>query len=190
MLSRKKYNNQTIIKRVNITDISEFNKKNKCYKSEVTKYNILSLLRSLARKLNGEPKLNFRNNLKPPKKTKINPKISKNCIIKLASCFRENKDIESLLILYLLHYAGLNFYMIARILIKDFKLSFKSLILSKGTKKRVHNFPEYISSLFFDYFKISRTYKSKYFFFDNYLGNEKKSRGKYIKDKFVSSINN
>lgn len=54
--------------------------------------------------------------------------------------------------------------MIARILIKDFKLSFKSLILSKVTKKRVHNFAEYISALYFDYFKKSRTYKSKYFF--------------------------
>lgn len=164
ILDNDNYNNKTIIKRVNITDISEFIKKYKCYKSEVTKYNILSLLRRLARKLNGELKLKFRNNVKPPKKTKIDPKIIRNSIIKLASCFRENKDIESLLILYLLYYAGLNFYMISRILIKVFKLSFKSLTLSKGTKKRVHNFPKYISALFFDYFKKSRTYKSKYFF--------------------------
>ena len=54
--------------------------------------------------------------------------------------------------------------MIARILIKDLKSSFKTLIIKKGGKKRVHKIPNIIINLLFEYFTKSRTYESKYIF--------------------------
>ena len=56
--SRIKYK-ETILKRINLKDISDFINNYKGYKSEKTKYNILYLSRRLARELNSEPKLNL-----------------------------------------------------------------------------------------------------------------------------------
>ena len=163
-ISRIKYK-KTILKRINIKDISDFIKNYKGYKSEKTKYNILCLLRRFARVLNNEPKLDFKKKIHPPKRDIKSFNINKNDLNKIASHFREKKDIENLLIFYLLDYAGLNFYMISRIMIKNLNSSFSTLILIKGAKKRVHILPDIISNLLFDYFKNTRTYKSKYIFF-------------------------
>ena len=186
--SRIKYK-ETILKRINLKDISDFINNYKGYKSEKTKYNILYLLRRLERALNNEPKLNFKKKIHLLKSDIRCLNINKNDLNKIVSHFREKKVIENLLILYLLYYAGLNFYMISRIMIKNLNSSFKTLILIKSEKKRVHILPDIISNLLFDYFKNTRTFNSKYIFFDDYPKKKGLSRSKYIQNKFITAIN-
>ena len=73
-------------------------------------------------------------------------------------------------------------------MIKDLKSSFNTLIIKKGGKKRVHTFPKIIVNLLFEYFTSSRTYVSKYFFFDNFIGKNGISRAKYIQNKFKEAL--
>ena len=79
--------------------------------------------------------------------------------------------------------------MISRIMIKNLNSSFKTLILIKSAKKRVHTLPDIISNLLFDYFKNTRTFNSKYIFFDDYPEKKRLSRSKYIQNKFITAIN-
>ena len=74
-------------------------------------------------------------------------------------------------------------------MIKNINSSFKTLILIKSAKKRVHILPDIISNLLFDYFKNTRTFNSKYIFFDDYPEKKRLSRSKYIQNKFITVIN-
>lgn len=89
----------------------------------------------------------------------------------------------SLLLIYFIYFIGLNYSFISRILIKDFKSSFKLLILKKGKKIIKHSFPNIITQLLFKYFKNSRTYSSYYFFEDYIFENSKESRACLIQKK-------
>ena len=187
ILPKNNYN-KCKIRRIKMKDISGFVESYKGYKSLKTKYNVSCLLRRLARIFNEEPKLNFKKKISFPKEKKVIPEINTNILFKIASNFREEKDLENLILLYLAYFCGLNFYMIARILIKDLKSSFKTLIIKKGGKKRVHKIYNIIINLLFEYFTKSRTYESKYFFFDDFKGKKGISRAQYIKNKFKESI--
>ena len=175
-------------KRIKIKDIFDFVQNNRRYKSLKTKYNVLSFLRRITRSINEEPKLNFKNKIIPPKDNKKSQDFNNDVLNKIALNFREEKDLENLSLFYLLYFCGLNFYMISRIMIKDLKSSFNTLIIKKGGKKRVHTFPKIIVNLLFEYFTSSRTYVSKYFFFDNFIGKNGISRVKYIQNKFKEAL--
>ena len=58
-----------------------------------------------------------------------------NILFRIISKFREEKELEYLLLLYLMYYCGLNFYMISRIMIKYLKSSFRTLVIKKRKKK-------------------------------------------------------
>ena len=173
---------------IKIKDIFDFVQYNKKYKSLKTKYNILSFLRRITRSINEEPKLNFKNKINLPKDNKTSNGFNNEVLNKIALNFREEKDLENLSLFYLLHFCGLNFYMISRIMIKDLKSSFNTLLMKKGGKKRIHTFPKIIVNLLFEYFNSSRTYTSKYFFFDNFIGKNGISRAKYIQNKFKEAL--
>jgi hypothetical protein len=64
ILFSRKTLNRNIIGRINISYILDFIKYHKKYKSELTKYNILTQLRRYIRKINNEPNLNFKNKIK------------------------------------------------------------------------------------------------------------------------------
>lgn len=137
----------------NISYAVEFIKNFKQYKSELTKYNVLSQLRRYIRKLNNEPNLNFKTKIKVPTfPNKKNNKIFFD-IETIASKLREKQDKRNLLILYLLYFEGLNFSYVSRIMIKDIKSHFTTLKINKGIKKRVHAFPRIIKNILFDFFQ-------------------------------------
>lgn len=180
-------NTNYIKKRIKISDVEDYITNYKKYKNDYTKSNIQFRLRYFIRKINKESNLNY--------KTKINPypttskdRIGPSPIIMLASKLREIGDIVNLLILYFLYFGGLNFSYISRIMIKDLKSAFSVLKLKKGRKIITHYIPNIIKGLLLKYFSQSRTYKSKYLFYDNYLEKKGKSRTQYIKELFITSI--
>ena len=67
------------------------------------------------------------------------------------------------IIFYLLYFSGLNYSMVARITLKNFKQSFGILNMKKGKIILMRKFPTFIQNLLVDFFH-NKNNKTKFFF--------------------------
>ena len=172
-----------LIKRIKIKDAEDFiNYKYKNSKPS-TKANIKSRIRKFIRLINDEPKLDFNEKILRPKTIANNSLLSKDELFLFLNELNEKNDIQSLVLFYLLYFVGLNYSFVSRLVIKNFKSSFKLLIIKKGTKVIKHYFSPVITELLFKYFIDTRSYDSSYFFFDDIKENRDKTRTSIIKEK-------
>ena len=137
--------------------------------------------------LNEDKTLNYKNKLSFHKKLKQDALLSENELIEVTNEFKNNNDIENLIIFYLLYYSGLSFNSISRIIIDNFKMNFTILKLSKGKIKKNH-IPSIITTNLL-IFTEQRKNLSHYFFYDYYKENKSISRTQFIKYNFSQSIN-
>lgn len=172
-----------LIKRIKIKDAEDFiNYKYKNSKPS-TKANIKSSIRKFIRLINDEPKLDFNEKILRPKTIANNSLLSKDELFLFLNELNEKNDIQSLVLFYLLYFVGLNYSFVSRLVSKNFKSSFKLLIIKKGTKVIKHYFSPVITELLFKYFIDTRSYDSSYFFFDDIKENRDKTRTSIIKEK-------
>ena len=155
-----------LIKRIKIKDAEDFiNYKYKNSKPS-TKANIKSRIRKFIRYINDEPKLDFNEKILRPKIIANNSLLSKDELYLFLNELNEKNDIQALVLFYLLYFVGLNYSFVSRLVIKNFKSSFKLLIIKKGTKVIKHYFSPVITELLFKYFIDTRSYDSSNYFFD------------------------
>lgn len=111
-------------------------------------------MRKYIRLLNDEPNLNFREKITRncQKDEKIKSKDSQLIIIVKHLMYKSN--LLHILLFYFLYFVGLNYSLVSRIMIKNFKNGFKSLILKKGCKTIKHFFPKMIIIYYFTIFVI------------------------------------
>ena len=185
----KKYN-KFIIKRIKVKDIEDFINYKYLKSKPSTIANIKSRIRRFVRIINNEPQLDFSTKIQRPKVCKNSDIFSKRELLMLLGNFNKSNDIESMVLFYLLYFLGLNFSFVSRILLKDFKSDFKLLIIKKGKKVIKHQLPPIITQLLFNYFIISRSYNSYYFFEDKYKETKEFTRTSMIKGKFQKILEN
>ena len=131
MITNYKRFNKYIIRRIKIRDVNDYINDN--YKnSEVsTIESIKYRMRRFIRIINQEEDLHYseKNKRCKPNNSSSNPKDE---LISKFSYINQINDLLEFLLFYFFYFIGLNYSFIVRILIKDFKSSFKSLILRKG----------------------------------------------------------
>jgi hypothetical protein len=158
---------------------------NKRFKSNSTKYYLLFTMKRIIRYLNNENNLDYEAYKKIPainRKTLITKK-EENSIINV---LKEKKDKQNLLIFYFLYIKGLNYSTVARILLSSFKNAFSQLIIKKGKSSKYKIEPE-ISKILLEFMR-EQEYVSTYFFYNDILDTKTLSRAKYIKDNFISIL--
>lgn len=176
----KKYN----IGRIKMKDVEDFIADQYKNSNPSTVANIKSRMRKFIRIINNEPNLDFSEKIMRPKTISDTSIFSKQELLLFLYDLNISDDIVSVLLFYFLYFIGLNYSLVARILLKDLKASFGMLILKKGKKVIKHYFPEIITHLLYKYFISSRSYNSFYFFEDNITNNNKETRTTMIKNKF------
>ena len=176
----KKYN----IGRIKIKDVEDFIADQYKNANPSTVANIKSRMRKFIRIINNEPNLDFSEKIMRPKRISDTSNFSKQELLLFLYDLNISDDIFSALLFYFIYFIGLNYSLVARILLKDLKASFRMLILKKGKKVIKHYFPQIITYLLFKYFISSRSYNSYYFFEDNITNNNKETRTTMIKNKF------
>ena len=156
--------------RIKINDANNYIKSRYKNGKDSTIIHLKIKIREYIRLLNNEPNLNFREkitkNIKKTSKTKSND--SQLTIIVKHLMYKSN--LLHILLFYFLYFVGLNYSLVSRIMIKNFKNGFKILLLKKISKIIKHFFPRMITNLLFYYFHNSRIYETSFFF------NDKKKR--------------
>lgn len=181
--------NKYIIRRIKITDVNEYINDNYKNAKISTIESIKYRMRRFIRIINQEEDLDYSEKIQRSKSNNI-PSIAKDELISIFNYINQKNDLLAFLLFYFFYFIGLNYSFIARILIKDFKSSFKTLIIRKGKKRIRHNFPPIISKILYLYFINFRTYNSFYFFEDNFINNNEESRASMIKKKFKIILDN
>lgn len=176
----------SIMKRINISDVFNFIENNDKYSKQKSKNYLLSRIRRFVRILNQEENLNFRSKIKFNKKEKTDTNKKEKEIIKIITEIRERGTIQILLIFYFLYFLGLNYSTIARITLKNFKKGFNHLILEKR-KKRQFTIPNIIAKDLYDYFVFKKN-NSKYLFYDSFNNINNYSRTTLIKNNIKSIL--
>lgn len=170
------------INKINLTDVYSFvNKEFKTYKLETKNY-ILSKMKKYVNLLNEEKNLNYKKKISFHKKLKPNTVLSENELIEVTNAFKNNNDIENLIIFYLLYYSGLSYNSISRIIPNNFKMNFSVLKISKGKVKKI-NIPSIIQTNLL-IFNGQRKNLSQYYFYDFIKENKTISRTQFIKYNF------
>lgn len=181
--------NKYIIRRIKITDVNEYINDNYKNAKISTIESIKYRMRRFIRIINQEEDLDYSEKIQRSKSNNISS-IAKDELISIFNYINQKNDLLAFLLFYFFYFIGLNYSFIARILIKDFKSSFKTLIIRKGKKRIRHNFPPIISKILYLYFINFRTYNSFYFFEDNFINNNEESRASMIKKKFKIILDN
>lgn len=189
LITNYKRFNKYIIRRIKISDVNDYINDNYKNAEVSTIESIKYRMRRFIRIINQEKYLDYSEKIKRYKPNNSSS-ITKDELISIFNYINQKNDLLEFLLFYFFYFIGLNYSFIARILIKDFKSSFKSLILRKGKKRIRHNFPPIISKILYLYFINSRSYNSLYFFEDNFKNNNEESRAMKIKKTFIIFLNN
>ena len=189
LINNYKRFNKYIIRRIKINDVNEYINNNYKNASISTIESIKYRMRRFARIINQEDDLDYSEKIQR-NKSNNSFSITKEELISIFNYINQKNDLLSFLLFYFFYFIGLNYSFISRILIKDFKSSFKSLIIRKGKKTIRHKFPPIISKILYLYFINYRTFNSFYFFEDNFKNNNEESRASMIKEKFKSILDN
>lgn len=189
LLKNYKRFNKYIIRRIKISDVNEYIINNYKNASISTIESIKYRMRRFTRIINQEVDLDYSEKIQrsKPNNTFL---ITKDELISIFTYITQKNDLFSFLLFYFFYFIGLNYSFISRILIKDFKSSFKSLIIRKGKKRIRHNFPPIISKILYLYFINCKTFNSSYFFENNFKNNNEESRASMIKKKFINFLDN
>lgn len=140
-------------------------------------------MRKYVRLLNNEPKLNFQKKLNKIIQNNHSEDNKSKDIKKIIKYLSSKSNLLNILLFYFLYFIGLNYSLVSRLMIKNFKQDFKVLLIQKGTKIIKHYFPKQIINVLYYYFMESRSFKSKYFFNDNIKEQKHQSRTQYIKNE-------
>ena len=154
-------------KRIKITDVTKFIDYKYKQSTDLTIHNMKIRMRKYVRLLNNEPKLNFQKKLNKIIQNNHSEDNKSKDIKKIIKYLSSKSNLLNILLFYFLYYIGLNYSLVSRLMIKNFKQDFKVLLIQKGTKIIKHFFPKQIINVLFYYFMESRSFKSKYFFYDN-----------------------
>ena len=170
-------------KRIKISDVDKFIDDKYKQSTDLTIHTMKIKMRKYVRLVNNEPKLNFQK-----KQNKIihisHSEDNKSKDIKIIIKYLSSKsNLLNILLFYFLYYVGLNYSLVSRLMIKNFKQAFKVLLIQKGTKIIKHFFPKQIINVLFYYFMESRSFESKYFFHDDVREQKNQSRTQFIKNE-------
>ena len=170
-------------KRIKITDVTKFIDYKYKQSTDLTIHNMKIRMRKYVRLLNNEPKLNFQKKLNKIIQNNHSEDNKSKDIKKIIKYLSSKSNLLNILLFYFLYYIGLNYSLVSRLMIKNFKQDFKVLLIQKGTKIIKHYFPKQIINVLYYYFMESRSFKSKYFFNDNIKEQKHQSRTQYIKNE-------
>ena len=170
-------------KRIKITDVTKFIDYKYKQSTDLTIHNMKIRMRKYVRLLNNEPKLNFQKKLNKIIQNNHSEDNKSKGIKKIIKYLSSKSNLLNILLFYFLYYIGLNYSLVSRLMIKNFKQDFKVLLIQKGTKIIKHYFPKQIINVLYYYFMESRSFKSKYFFNDNIKEQKHQSRTQYIKNE-------
>ena len=175
------------LNQIDITEVYRFvNYKYKNYKYN-TKNIILSSMRNFVRILNNDKNINYKKKISFQRPIKNSISLTENEQVSLVNNLKKNNDIQNLIILYFLYYSGLTFSLLSRFKISDFKKGFSFIKIVKGTKKII-KIPSVIQKNILTFFREKEN-KSLFFFYDSFYGDKNLSRTKYLKIKFIESLN-
>ena len=170
-------------KRIKITDVTKFIDYKYKQSTDLTIHNMKIRMRKYVRLLNNEPKLNFQKKLNKIIQNNHSEDNKSKDIKKIIKYLSSKSNLLNILLFYFLYFIGLNYSLVSRLMIKNFKQDFKVLLIQKGTKIIKHYFPKQIINVLYYYFMESRSFKSKYFFNDNIKEQKHQSRTQYIKNE-------
>ena len=170
-------------KRIKITDVTKFIDYKYKQSTNLTIHNMKIRMRKYVRLLNNEPKLNFQKKLNKIIQNNHSEDNKSKDIKKIIKYLSSKSNLLNILLFYFLYFIGLNYSLVSRLMIKNFKQDFKVLLIQKGTKIIKHYFPKQIINVLYYYFMESRSFKSKYFFNDNIKEQKHQSRTQYIKNE-------
>ena len=181
-------NNDTI-KRINISDVYNFIMANDRFKKESTKKYMLLRIRRYIRLLNGEEKLNYKQKILFKNNNNSIVKAKEQELIKILKFLRDYSTLQIQIIFYLLYFSGLNYSMVARITLNNFKQSFGILNMKKGKIILKRKFPTFIQNLLIDFFH-NKNNKTKFFFYDVIKESKEIKRTSLVKNNITNTILN
>lgn len=181
-------NNDTI-KRINISDVYNFIMANNRFKKESTKKYMLLRIRRYIRLLNGEEKLNYKQKILFKNNNNSIVKAKEQELIKILKFLRDYSTLQIQIIFYLLYFSGLNYSMVARITLNNFKQSFGILNMKKGKIILKRKFPTFIQNLLIDFFH-NKNNKTKFFFYDVIKESKEIKRTSLVKNNITNTILN
>ena len=111
--------------------------------------------------LNLEEKLDFKEKIKFSKENKISSRNFYKDLLKIITHIKESQQPQILLIFYCLFFLGLNYSLVARITLKNFKHGFKVLTIKKR-KLRKFLILDIIRNMFYELF-ATKNNKSCFF---------------------------
>lgn len=179
--------NKDTIKRINISDVYKFIITNNKFKKESTKKYMLLRIRRYIRLLNGEEKLNYKQKIRFKNNNNSIVKAKEQELIKILKFLRDYSTLQIQIIFYLLYFSGLNYSMVARITLDNFKQSFGTLNMKKGKIILKRKFPTFIQKLLVDFFHIKNN-KTKFFFYDVIKESKEIKRTSIIKNNITNTI--
>jgi len=123
-------------KRIKLSDINKFIDYKYKKSTDLTIHNMKIRMRKYVRLLNNEPKLNFRNKINKIS-SKNHPKLNMSKDIIIIIKYLANKsNLLNILLFYFLYFVGLNYSLLSRIMIQNFKRDFDVLIIKKEQKRK------------------------------------------------------